>query len=342
MIFIRTIAYNAEKSLSRTIESILNQTYADFVYYVCDNGSTDNGATKKIVEEYAKKDKRIVAFYNEKNHVWDKDNDKCKNFNNYLNDDDLFCQLDADDEYLCTFLQECILFMQNNSLDIVCCGNDYIDSDSGKLLRTRITDNDLIVNKPEFALYFTQYHQFMRTVWGHLYKAKVFKGFDWYAVNDNTPVAYGGDTYKNFYAFESAQRVGILAKSLHKYYVSSTSVSYKYNPSRIKCDQILHKCGVNFLSCFGEISKENYEFLLAVYFNLIYDSIKIISTAQVTALEKVNDLYKIFKCNYTKEMLTLKNSSYAKQLNNLLNSILDYLLSDEVQNNSKAKKSALK
>ena len=41
MIYIRTFAYNAEKTLERAVDSILNQTYADFTYYLMDHGSTD-------------------------------------------------------------------------------------------------------------------------------------------------------------------------------------------------------------------------------------------------------------------------------------------------------------
>jgi glycosyltransferase involved in cell wall biosynthesis len=36
-----TQAYNAEKTLRRAVDSILAQTYTNFVYYIVDNGSTD-------------------------------------------------------------------------------------------------------------------------------------------------------------------------------------------------------------------------------------------------------------------------------------------------------------
>ena len=34
--------YNNEKTVSLSIESILNQTYKDFTFYICDDGSKDN------------------------------------------------------------------------------------------------------------------------------------------------------------------------------------------------------------------------------------------------------------------------------------------------------------
>lgn len=48
-------AYNRADLLNRTIQSVLNQTFKNFELIIIDDGSTDN--TKKIVEEFIKKDK---------------------------------------------------------------------------------------------------------------------------------------------------------------------------------------------------------------------------------------------------------------------------------------------
>ncbi|MEO1653522.1 MAG: glycosyltransferase family A protein, partial [Bacteroidota bacterium] len=51
-------AYNAEKYLPEAIESVLNQTYTDFELILVNDGSKDR--TLEIMEEYQKKDARIV------------------------------------------------------------------------------------------------------------------------------------------------------------------------------------------------------------------------------------------------------------------------------------------
>jgi glycosyltransferase involved in cell wall biosynthesis len=58
-------AYNAEKYISDSIDSILIQTFADFEFVIIDDCSTDK--TWDIIQEYSQKDKRIVAIKNEKN-----------------------------------------------------------------------------------------------------------------------------------------------------------------------------------------------------------------------------------------------------------------------------------
>ncbi len=59
--------YNVEKYLSRCIDSILNQSYADFELLLINDGSTDNSAS--ICNEYEKKDSRIRVFHKENGGV---------------------------------------------------------------------------------------------------------------------------------------------------------------------------------------------------------------------------------------------------------------------------------
>jgi len=57
MISVVMPAYNSAQYIAAAIESILNQTYADFELLVIDDGSTDN--TLEIVKHYAAQDSRI-------------------------------------------------------------------------------------------------------------------------------------------------------------------------------------------------------------------------------------------------------------------------------------------
>ena len=43
-------AYNVEKTIARSIESIINQTYKDWLFIICDDGSSDG--TYSIMEQY--------------------------------------------------------------------------------------------------------------------------------------------------------------------------------------------------------------------------------------------------------------------------------------------------
>ncbi|EAI3941584.1 glycosyltransferase [Campylobacter coli] len=58
-------AFNRENYISFAIESILNQDYLNFEFIIIDDCSTD--ATYNIIQEYAKRDQRIIVLRNKKN-----------------------------------------------------------------------------------------------------------------------------------------------------------------------------------------------------------------------------------------------------------------------------------
>ncbi len=58
-------AYNGEKTIEESIESILSQTYTDWELIICDDCSTDG--TYGIAAEYAQKYKNIILLRNNKN-----------------------------------------------------------------------------------------------------------------------------------------------------------------------------------------------------------------------------------------------------------------------------------
>jgi glycosyltransferase involved in cell wall biosynthesis len=57
--------YNSERHIENSIESLLNQSYRDFLLIISDNASTDQ--TSDICQEYAKLDKRIIYHRNPNN-----------------------------------------------------------------------------------------------------------------------------------------------------------------------------------------------------------------------------------------------------------------------------------
>lgn len=59
--------YNAEKTVSRMIDSIIAQTFMDWELICVDDGSTDSSG--KILDDYAAKDSRIKVFHKENEGV---------------------------------------------------------------------------------------------------------------------------------------------------------------------------------------------------------------------------------------------------------------------------------
>jgi glycosyltransferase involved in cell wall biosynthesis len=100
-----TPAYNMGRFLSECIESVLAQTYRNFEYIIVDNCSTDD--TPKIVERYARADKRIRPYRNEKLlQIIDNHNRAFR----LISADSKYCKVVCADDWL---LPECLARMVN-------------------------------------------------------------------------------------------------------------------------------------------------------------------------------------------------------------------------------------
>lgn len=104
-----TIAYNAEKYIHACAKSVLNQSYNNIQWLVLDNGCTDY--TRKIIEKYIKKDKRIKLIVNQKNYVIFPDENQT--INKWIDmmqfvEGEYFTTLDSDDTLDRNFIKKLI------------------------------------------------------------------------------------------------------------------------------------------------------------------------------------------------------------------------------------------
>ena len=293
-IYLQTVVYNAEKTIQRCIDSILNQTYSGkLVWHILDNGSTDN--TYLILEQYAERfdfiqlshiDKNCDPQNEEEYRLW---NQVCKRRGIDLLDDDFYCMLDGDDAYEPNFFEETLSFAEKFNLDVAVTGFFFIDAKSGRVMGARKLEESLILDTPVmYEKLFPYYHAFMRPVWGKLFRGKTVKNY----IRRNDLV-YGNDTHFVFHTLRRASKVGILNKSLYKYYVSPKSVSYKYRPGRFSSDLYLYNDAVDFLSAFGPISAQNRNFLQCVYSNAVSDTIGVIQASALSPEEKLREYRRI-------------------------------------------------
>jgi glycosyltransferase involved in cell wall biosynthesis len=288
-------AYNAENTLRRTIDSVFAQTYHNWVCYIVNNGSADG--TGAIIREYADFDSRVIPLANKKNQVWERGNRSMELIRQY-NDDDFFCILDADDEYKPDFLEKSIAFMKEHNLNITVCGSVFIDTQTNTVCGIREVRQNVVIEGQLFSDMFPHYHQFMRTTWGKLYSISVFRKYDYSRVPS---INYGWDTLYAQENFRNANRIGILAGTLHKYYISPKSSSYIWDAKRIESDNILFDTAKDFLICkCGSLLARNKEFLLGVYMSALSDTLKVLLNAGISKREKLDSLGSMFLCINTK------------------------------------------
>jgi len=262
MIIVNTVAYNAEKTIKRAVDSILNQTYKHFIYYIIDNGSTDR--TSEILAEYDKKDDRVRVLQYEMNSKDAKKRGIPRPLSVYTilecaydeyPEGRYFCRLDADDEYLPTFFEKSLALIKEHSLDIVACSTQLIcEQPVGGINRDYSVQNDFILNETNFTDYFIECCRFIHTLWGKMYSLPIVRrNFVDEPIKISIP--YGKDTVDATNMFRYAKRVGLLAEKLHRYYISKDSVSSTVNKKLVSTPHIYHKAHSDFLkSKCGRIS----------------------------------------------------------------------------------------
>lgn len=113
--------YNGEKYLKEQLDSILNQSYANFRLIISDDCSTDN--TKLILEEYAKKDDRIELLFSESNKGI------IKNFEFLLKkvQNKFFMFSDQDDIWKRNKIEESIKKIESTDSDLVFSDLEVVD-----------------------------------------------------------------------------------------------------------------------------------------------------------------------------------------------------------------------
>lgn len=122
-------AYNAQKTISRAIRSVLNQTYDDIELIVVNDCSTDN--TEKIVKKY--KDNRIVYIKHDVNlGAGCARNTGIKNATG-----DYIAFLDSDDYYNKEYIQTMVDGTENGTFDIVSSGYIAIEGKHKKTKKPR-------------------------------------------------------------------------------------------------------------------------------------------------------------------------------------------------------------
>ena len=133
--------YNAEKFITKQIETILKQTYKDFQLLICDDGSNDN--TVNIIESFISRDNRIVLIKNESNLGYVKNYEKLLS----LSTADYIFFSDHDDIWLENKIEDSLNLLIKDNTDLV-----FTDL-------TLITDDEQLIHNSYFKMMGLNYNR---------------------------------------------------------------------------------------------------------------------------------------------------------------------------------------
>ena len=140
-------AYNCEKYIGETIESILAQSYPHWELLVVDDASSDG--TVDVVSEYSNRDPRIRCRRLEVNSGAA----VARNTAIELAEGEFIAFCDSDDLWMPQKLKYQLRYMQENGADFTCTSYEWIDETSARLgrivnARERVDYNRLLLDCP--------------------------------------------------------------------------------------------------------------------------------------------------------------------------------------------------
>jgi glycosyltransferase involved in cell wall biosynthesis len=212
--------YHADKYLRESIESILNQTFGDFEFIiVCDEPSE---ITKQILDEYAKKDRRIQIYYQQRQGLI-----VSLNRGISLAHGEYIARMDADDISLPQRFEKQILFLDSNpSIGVVGTYIKNISDDGSGLIPTNV-----LPTNPNVLRYFLLFFNPVAHP-SVMMRRKIFGKFGLY----NTDALFAED-YDFWSRIASDVDFSNIPEVLLKYRVHKTSISSEFlnNQSNQAC-----------------------------------------------------------------------------------------------------------
>jgi len=300
-VLVVTWVHNGEKTLSMTIDSILNQTHDNFVYYIVDNASTDK--TAEIIKSYADRDSRIKYLPREVNscdlilYNW-----VIKSIDEEY---DYLTNIDGDDEYKPDFLEKTLAFARAHDLDIVCGGYDVVNSLTKDIIEKRVLpENMLLTTGSSFSDNFsTYYFNHARQIHGKLYRKTIIDALD-LAFHPHNDLAHGADTIFCLNAYQNAKRVGIIAEAFYIYYMYPSSLSNRLSSKRIESGDILYDEIYSFMeNKFDEISVANKYSLYCIHLQNTADTVEVIIRMNADVNVKLDYLHCLFTNERTRQVI---------------------------------------
>lgn len=157
--------YNAEKYLTKCLNSIVNQTYTNLEIILVNDGSKDNSLN--ICYEYKKKDDRIKVINNDNHGA-----SYSRNCGISISTGEYIMFIDADDYIENNFIERLITCNEYETYDLfISCYTDFYDKNIFKEKKL-IDENILTFDLKKDYLNIVKY---LRTPWGKIYKLNIIK-----------------------------------------------------------------------------------------------------------------------------------------------------------------------
>lgn len=219
-------AYNAEKTISNTIESILNQSYDNYELIIINDHSKD--CTEKICKEYEKNNSEKIRFFN--NIENKKGVSSARNYGVSKANSKYIMFIDSDDTYERDMLLEMVTNIQKS--DLVVCGirkkrkdrEDEINNVDQEHVTTNINQIKAIIEE-------LQKNDLFNGPCNKIFKSKIIKEHN---IKFPEDISLGEDYRFVLDYTEQSKSVKVINKVLYIYNRADSGLALKYDKNNLK------------------------------------------------------------------------------------------------------------
>lgn len=283
--------YNAEKFISKTLETVFNQSFKDYELICLDDGSTDN--TLKVLKEYEKKHDNMKVYH--------KKNEGGKNTTKYgcqfLNCE-YCCVIDNDDYLDKDYLKYLYDAITKNNADMAVCAFQREEFETRKVYSIEMKKGNYVI---ELNNDYGSLLEINTAMWNKMFKTEILKELMNFDLNS---IGFGDMTLMS-YLYSKINKVCFVDKVLYYYQVRANS-----NISTMKSDVIssIYDNLIRVKQYYKNNKKEMCEIIDAYAF--LHLGISLIYRIYKSKDEKFNDIYKNNIKVLNDNFETWKNNKY--------------------------------
>ena len=210
--------FNAEKTLEKCLESVVQQSYANLEIIIIDDGSTDE--TSLIYNKFQSNDERILVLKQQNSGV-----SKARNTGVKAATGDYICFVDSDDWAELNYCSELYSLLVGENADISIVEASYED-ENGNVLCSKPTSEEKIFDGNRALVLLLEDQEIQSHPWGKLFKADLLKN-----VHFPENLKCFEDYSTLFKIFNKAVKVVKSNEKLYHYIQREDSLSHNLSPA---------------------------------------------------------------------------------------------------------------
>lgn len=345
LISIITRAYNVEDYIGECAESVLNQTFENFEWIVLENGSTDN--TGKILEKYARKDKRIRLFVNKKNYIKMEPSEEGEyNYLDLLKETKgkYITNLDSDDFLHKDYLKILYEAAGGEEIDIVAAGSaQFLNDNPYEISRIVLPKAFHGKDIAEMANDISDFYDVFRPVWGKMISRKLYIQNLKYIYDRPSYISIGGDTYICLRILQLAKSCVCIDKPLYFYRIRGNSVtrSSYYKERYLSYDAIFFE-GIRLLNIWKKNTENNFLQLCLIHLGGLEIDLRMISNVEGVLLQnKLDYLETLLQDKVYKEYIAILSNEIKAMWEQKIDTELEKIYNSSLEEDMKEDKKLL-